>query len=152
MSSLAPVPEEPEVDDKMLLHLPAFAVWLEDYVVSKHLGKEGVQGITAFCDRSNGEPCLLCLLMGLHATYWTEYQTISKADSGDVPEEHYSKYFIKIWNRVWNQWDKGTNNFRGQQDTTEFWPEFLGQIRNDIDPTMYDISPSSRKAFSNLFY
>ncbi|KAJ5714169.1 uncharacterized protein N7483_011350 [Penicillium malachiteum] len=94
---------------QMLLHLPAFTAWLEDYVMGRHLPKEEVEGSGAWCERINGQPCLLCLFTGL------------------------------LWNRVWSQWDNGTGNFVGQQDTLEFWPEFLGQLRNDIDPTMYDL-------------
>jgi hypothetical protein len=93
----------------MLLHLPVFLSWLKWY--RQHhfpngedcgLGKDGFE-------------CKPCTFYALAEGYW------------DSSAYDYLQELENLWSRVFSDWDEGTRS--GQQDTIEFLPELLSQLR-----------------------
>ena len=96
---------------QMLLHSPVFIHWVAWY--RKHHIPEGQP-----CKLGSfKQTCKVCLMHDLCVSYW------------DNNAGNYEECFQTMWERVFSDWADGNN--KGQQDTTEFWPELYRQLYED---------------------
>ncbi|KAJ6010549.1 hypothetical protein N7451_001961 [Penicillium sp. IBT 35674x] len=98
---------------QMLLHLPAFLNWLDDY---KHQHIEGDKGCKTGV---MGLPCRLCHFRILYHSYWDG-------------EGNYQTSFDNLADTILLEWDAKYGEHKGQQDAAEFWTEVYDQILADM--------------------